>query len=241
MRPRPRARRREGESRATPGVVFKEPTDPEFAIKSARHAYRSILEECKQSHMVGEGTAEASGVAYQQARADYEDDLADMKGALEALLRATLEAAIAWAEAMMGSGSPLLERYRLTVDLTVQSGPITADEQEQNNGNVRAGTLSIETAMAQNGVEDVDAELRRIRESPESVVKLRKEQIMAIMEMAREGIPLSVGAQIVGISDPDELAQWREAERAMATPNAQERAQDDEIDRILAGTGAEGA
>ncbi len=229
----------DGETRATPGVVFKEPTDPEYAIKSARHAYRTILEQCKQGHIVEGGTAEASGVAYQQARADYEDDLNTVRGDLEGMVGQVLEVAIAWADAMMGTPTRYLERYRIGVTMRVRSGPVTPAEQQQNNENVKGGTLSPETAMALNGVEDVDAELAKLASSPEAVVSLRTKQIGGVVELAAEGVPLDLAAEIVGVTDPELLAKFKAAEAAKSAGKRQEDAQDDEAEAaaaLLAGT-----
>ncbi|HSW29283.1 MAG TPA: hypothetical protein VLH75_07275 [Longimicrobiales bacterium] len=235
----------EGETRATPGVVFKDPTDPEFAIKAARHGYRTILEECKQGHILQDGTQSASGIAYEQARADYEDDLNDVRRELEALVRDTIEVALAWADAMMLQPKKYLERYRVSVTLKVKSGPVTTDEQKQNNENVKAGTMSTETAIARNGIEDVDAELERLRSSPEAVVALRIKQVAGVMDMAAEGVPLDLAAEIVGVTDPELLTKFKAAEKARAEPKAQAAAQDLETEEaaaaLLAGTAAAGA
>lgn len=224
--------------RATPSVVFKEPTDPEYAAKAARHAYWTLLEQCRQGHLAMEDSGEASGIAYQQARADFEDDLAGLKPQAEALIRQILEVAIAWAELMgaEGESGAILDRFRVSVELHPRSGPITPDEQRQNNENVDAGTMSVESAMAANGVEDVDAELERIRSSPEARVELLTKQIESILEMSREGVPLDLAAQIMGVTDEEQITRFREAQARVSEGREQERALDDEIrDRVRVG------
>lgn len=230
----------DAETRATPGVVFKDPTDPGFAIKTSRHAYRTILEEAKQGHMIDEGTGEASGIAYQQARADYEDDLNAVRPNVEGLVRDTLGVVLAWADAMTAEPRRYLDRYRISVTMKVRSGPVTPDEQRQHNENVKAGTLSAETAMALNGVEDVDAELQKLRSSPESIVDLRQKQVAGVVELAAEGFSFERAAKIMGISDPELLAEFKAADQEKAASTDQGAAQDAEIAQLLAGTGAGG-
>lgn len=215
--------------RAAPGVVFKEPTDPEYAAKASDHAYRAVLGQCKQKHIAMDSTGEASGVAYQQARADFDDDLGDMKPAAEALVRKTLEVAIAWAEQMGAAGESVLERFRLSVTLRPRSGPITPAEQEQNNANVGAGTMAVESAMAANGIEDVEAEIERIRNSPEARVELITRQVSTILDLSREGVPMDLAAEILGIQDREQLERFRRAQAALSEGRAQEEAQDDEV------------
>lgn len=226
------------ETRATPSVQFKDPTDPEFAIKSAEHSYRTILSGCKQGHIATDGTQEASGVAYQQARADYEDDLNAVKGEAETLIRDTIEVALAWAAAMHPGSAEVLKKYRVSVTMHVRSGPVSPLEREQNNADVKAGTMAAETAIARNGSEDVDAELAKLRSSPESVVDLRAKQVAGVMEMVADGASFELAAEIMGVGDPELLAKFKALDSLKASPNAQGQAQEDEITALLQGTGA---
>lgn len=229
-----------GTSIATPGVVFKEPTDPDFAIKASRHAHLTILRTCRQGHLAVDSTAESSGLAYEQARADFEDDLWSVKVPLEGLLRDTIETAIVWAEAMSTmEGGSILDRFRVSVTLNVKSGPVTPLAQQQNNANVQSGTLSHESAMAANGVEDVDAELQKIRAQPEAMMNLRTKQLAQIAELVREGLTWELAARMVGIEDEEELKLFQEADVVAGERRRQEAEQDDETDdlrRLLTGT-----
>lgn len=236
----------DAEKRATPGVVFRDPTDPDYAIRSISHAKRQLLGECKQGHIGLDSTREASGEAYQQARADYEDDLDGVRGPLEGMLRDLLEVVLAWAEAMgarSGESGGILERFRVVVNLNVKSGRTSPQEQQQNNANMKSGTVSQETAMALNGVEDVDAEIKRIRSQPDFVAGLRKDQTTAILEFVREGVSYELAGQFVGIEEDDStLELLRQMDSQRGTARAQSEAQDDEIDQaLLAGTAATAA
>lgn len=220
--------------RATPGVVFKEPTDPEYAIKASRHAYQTILESCKQAHILISGDATASGVSRVEARADYEDDLTNTKTPLEGLLRDVIECVIAWAGMMSGGEyRTFLERYRCVVNLHVNSGPILPAEHEQINTDVEKGMLSQETGMALKGVEDVAAEIERMRAQPESQLGLREKQMAIITPLVAEGATWEAAAKIALIEDKDLLAVFRQLDAAKAERDAREAAEDEEIDRAL--------
>lgn len=239
----------QGEERATPGVVFKEPTDPDYAIKASEHAYYALLKQCKQGHLATQSTAEASGVAYEQSRADYEDDLEAVAGPLSGMLREIIEVAIAWGEAMsekQASGASFLDRFRVSVTMHVCAGPITPAAQLQNNANVEAGTLSRASAMAASGIEDVQAELEKIMGDPAALVDLRSSQATAITTLVAEGMSWEDAGRFVGIDDPDLLRLLKQADDAAAEREAQARTQadaiaaatgqGDSIDQILTGT-----
>lgn len=225
----------------TPSVTFKEPTDPAYAIKAADHAHGRVLGQCHQGHIVLTAQGEASGIAYEQARADFDDDLNDQKGLAEGMVREILEAVIAKAETMGASGrKSLLDRYRVAVNLHVKSGPIAPEEKDSNSRQVKGGLLSRQSAMAKNGVEDVDAELQRIEEQPDSIIGLRKQQAELMTLLVGEGMGWESAALEAGIEPEDERMQrFKDLDAAVAAGRVQGRTQEDEIDRILAGTGAE--
>lgn len=220
----------------TPSVVFRDPTDPEFAIKSKRDAVLNILHECHQAHVMMNSDAVASGYSREQARADHEDDLTNTKGPLEGMLRDLLELVIAWASQMSEEFPDFLEDYRCVVNLHVNSGPISPEEQRQNNENVKAGTLSRPSAMAMNGVEDVDAELQRIETDPQSLIDIRTKQMTVITTYVAEGMGWETAAIEAGVEEEERLEVFRELDRRKADEESEEDAQDDEIESVLAGT-----
>lgn len=231
------------EVRATPSVIFRDPTDPEYAIKAAKHARSSILESCRQGHIAIAGEATASGWSREQARADFEDDLDNVKTPLEAMLRNIIECAISWAESMSAQGlgrKGFLDRFRVTVTLHVDPGPIDPEAVGRNNESVKAGTLSKESAMARAGIEDVEAEVERVESQPESVIGLRKQQFEAIESLmaTSPGFTLERAAKASGIDDEELLKLFDEADAAAKDEKTQTQTQDDEIDAILAGTAA---
>lgn len=199
---------------ATPGVIFKEPTDPQGAINSSIHARRTFLQSCHQGHMAMESRADSSGVAYEQARASFESDLNNSSGPLTALIASTIEYAIALAEQMAGGitpagvasakpGTRFLDRYRCVVTLHPSAGPITAAMRTSVGAEVEAGRLSKAAGMAQNGVEDVSGELEAIATSPEGRAALTQAQGTAVQAWTLAGLDiLSAVRIVVGGEDP---------------------------------------
>lgn len=207
----------------TPTVTFRDPTDPAFVAAAAEFTRAQLLRICRQGHAVGGDTAEASGVAYQQARADFENDLGGVKGELEALVRNTVEAAIAMAEAMMrrpatpvsagettiflpASAESVLDSYRAVVTCYVNAGPITPDEQRAILEKREQGVISLEDTLAQLGVEDVDAALARRNADPYIANAILSEQLDTLkkaMEIS-EGAVRVVAARL-GFT-PDEVS-----------------------------------
>ena len=221
----------------TPSVTKFDPTDPDYAIKAANHGRACILQSCRQGHLAVDSTAEASGIAYEQARAQFLADLLSNKSGIEGMLREFIGCAIAWAGAMSSEFAGFLDRYRVVVNLHITAGPITAAQQLQNNANVEAGTLSLESAMAANGVEDVDAEVQRIREAPEARIELVSKQAEAITRLVDAGLTWEEAALDVGIDDEERLARYRLVDQRRAAEAVQRQAFDDEARTARSATG----
>lgn len=198
---------------ATPGVVFKEPTDPEYAIRSATHARGTILKSCKQGHLAGESTAEASGDAYEQARADFVADLDDTRSPLEAMLRSLISCVVAFAADLSGEANPL-KRYRCVVNLFVQTGPITPEAKRENASQVEKALLSREGAMVRNGVEDVAAELQRIEAEPETQLGIiqKRATVISTLMAANPEMSMVQAAIAAGYEKKEALELFGEAD-----------------------------
>lgn len=172
----------------TPGVVYKEPTDPEFAIKAALHRRYTILRDCKQGHLAGGSTAESSGLAYIQARAGFAKDLQRRAGGFEGMLRDALTAKIRLADAMTDAGDPLkgfLDDYRVQVTAHPDPGPRTPEEEAQILARWQAGLISRERTHADLGIEDTDEERQALERDPMAQLALLKAQGEVLEVLAR--------------------------------------------------------
>lgn len=145
----------------TPSVVYRDPVSTATFREAADDAHRAILSEARQLHALMGADSTATGESRIQARADFAKSLLATKTQLDATGRWLIEAALALASVFAGVPG----RYaglRATFDCRVDTGPLTASERAQIVAEVKQGVLSLETALALLGHDDVDAELARI-------------------------------------------------------------------------------
>lgn len=185
---------------ATPNVVFKEPTDPDYAIRACEHARATILRSCSQGHLVTTSQAETSGDAYEQARTAFENDLETTRGPLEGMIRTILEAAIAMAEAMStpAEGGSRLAQFRIGVTCHVHAGPVSALQKQAIVLQYEKGLISRQTALAKLGVEDTAAELAALDADPLTRLTLLTKQAEALRALTDAGVPIGVAAELAG-------------------------------------------
>jgi hypothetical protein len=203
------------ENVTTPQVIKFDPTDPQFAVTAASYAYATILRQCHQAHVLGAENLQRSGVSIQQARADFEADVAKGKGPLESLIAATIESAIALAGSMSSEFRGFLQQYRCVVTLHVSTGPVTADERQANREDVAAGLLSPDTAMAMNGREDVADEQRKVAESVTGKLAIAKQRFETLKAAMDADVPLDFAAEQAGFT-PEEAARLVQRGAAVA-------------------------
>lgn len=186
---------------ATPSVIYREPVAVTTFEDTARSAYLGILEETQQLYAAIAGDATASGESRAQARADFTLSLGDTLAQVEQAGRWLIETVLAMAAAFSGQAG----RYdilRATFACRVDTGPITADEQDQVRQNVEAGLLSEETGMARVGVQDIDAEKTKIAAQRETAQQSRQTNATAIL--GRAGLlagQVQQGVQNAGVND----------------------------------------
>lgn len=190
---------------AAPGVAFKEPTDPEYVLKLCAHQRQTILRECKQGHVDTAEQTETSGVARVQARWGFIADANNQKGALEQLLAEVIEAALAIAGLANSETAQFLANWRVEVRVHVDAGPLSADEIDAILTRVDKGALTLESALALMGVEDVAGELQRLKERPEAVLALRAKQAEVLGALIGAGLSETVAIKLVGFT-PAEVA-----------------------------------
>ena len=188
----------------TPNVQFRDPTDPQFAIKAAEHARASLLSQCKQGHLVNTSRAEASGLAYEQARADHVNDLEGTRIEVESMLRRFLESALAWAAVMSAEAAGILDTYRVVVTFHVNAGPLSAEQKRAIADQWKDGLKSRDTALSELGVEDVMAELDQLAEEERSGVDLRVKQAAIVSQLLAVGVPGETAALFAGFDPEDE-------------------------------------
>lgn len=153
---------------ATPGYQRGEPVSIKPSEEAADAHYHTLLAEVDQLHVLITAAMDSSGVALQQARAGFLASLRPTAKALAPFLVALEETPLAMAEGFSaGQGRTSLHRYtkphRASVALKLDGGPITEGEKRILNELGEAGRLSDETVLAGLGVDDVEAEMARLR------------------------------------------------------------------------------
>lgn len=150
-----------------PNVNYGEPVKPDAFTLTRDDAYNAILGQVHQRHVLMSSDATASGESRKQARAEYEADLRLTANIVNDAGRWLLETTLA--TAAFAAGAP--ERFttlRSTFSARVDAGPLSADEIKTITERYQAGLLSRETALALQGIDDVDAEVARIEEEDQA-------------------------------------------------------------------------
>lgn len=145
----------------TPSLHYEQPVSVE-TFRVADTLFRAaILGATYQLHALIAGDAAASGESRKQARAEFAASLGLTRVALDGLGRWLVETPLALAAALAG----LPDRYadlRCQFAVTVDPGPLTADERAEYVTQWQAGGLSLETLLARLGEDDVASEIARI-------------------------------------------------------------------------------
>lgn len=159
-----------------PGVTFKEPTDPSFVTNAMEKTRQRLFQQMKQRHLSGTVTAEASGEAYEQSRAQFESHLNHIRHPAEGLIRSALESLVALASLMAPGLGQFLDRYRLQATLHIDTGPLTAAEQQNIIALRDARLISQVTAMSRARVEDAESEMEAILADPAVMAEVSLKQ-----------------------------------------------------------------
>ncbi|MGW8179481.1 MAG: hypothetical protein ACWGQW_12090, partial [bacterium] len=180
----------DSKGQSTPGVEVIDPVDPKPYIEAADATRRRILRMSGQGHLGGISNAEASGIAYEQARAVFEKDLNRRRVAEEGVLRNLLTAVLALAEVIAGTPGKYTNEYRITVDQHINPGPRSPDLVRLDLESYEAGALSLETAMARIGVEDIEAEKHRILQSVANILSVLEKLVTVGQTVTPESFKL---------------------------------------------------
>lgn len=210
--------RGEVKGHANTDVQVIDPVDPKPYLEAADSTRRRVLRMCGQGHLGGISNAEASGIAYEQARAVFEKDLNKRRVAEEAMLRGLFTSVLAMAEYIMGQEGYFTEAIRITVDQHVNAGPRSPDLVRLDMEAYEGGVLSWETTATKLGVEDIAAERERVRRSAAHIMELLEKVTASSNAFTPESLievlrQLNVPKEIV-----DQLEAKEEPEPAPAVP-----------------------
>lgn len=155
----------------TPQINYHEPSPPDTVLTGIGGIVSLMRDGCAQGHIpsvVGGSTAESSGEAYEQRRAEH---LADIKGVAEAVdvgVAAMLTAVTVIADWMVdeNAATEFRDRYRIVAQSHPNAGPVSADAQRVAAELGEKRVLSMATVRARVGVQDVQAEEDAVQAQP---------------------------------------------------------------------------
>lgn len=192
-----------------PQVEWREPVPVDSSVDAKNSHYADILNEVDQAHILLSSEA-VSGRSREQARADFESSLRLSQSRLERSGRWLLETALAMAEAFMGSPGKYTERLRVTFQCHVHLGPVSPEERKQNADDMKAGLVSRETAMSQSGIQDVDAEMERMRREETARIDIARRRGEAMKAWTDAGAGIREAALASGMTEEEVKATFPE-------------------------------
>lgn len=233
----------------TPQIEYRDPVPVEPAVEAKRSHYQDILEEVDQVHILVAGDATSSGKSREQARGEFERSVEKTKKQVDVLVPQVLMTVMAMAADFATTGEVtdvenVLGKVKANCDCQLTIGPVSPEQQRAHQDQVEADLLSRRTAMARNGIEDVDAELERIEEQESSELALRQEQTEVIRTMVAAGADMVTAARFAGVEEDMAEDLFAEIAESQIRRREQERAFDDRVRDVLRGergTGGAGA
>lgn len=194
-------------SMTTPGVHWRDPSDPSSTIKAKREHYSDVLEECQQAHALIAGDAVASGVSRQQARADFLSSLRLTQAPIERAGRWLIETVARLADALSSADlkSTATAGLRPVFSCYLDTGPLSPEERVANRDDATSGLLSVSTAIERGGIVDVDAELDRIRNEAGDQLDIETKRAAVYKAWIDAGIGEAAAARRAGLT-PEEAA-----------------------------------
>lgn len=186
---------------ASASVIQRDPTSPGPSIEAAEALYATMLTAAHQRHILMTAAGDASGVALEQARADFKRSLDGSATVVVEYVQWLLETALAMAEAFAGTPGKYTSLLRAVVTPILDLGPVSPEERKQLDAAVASGGLSRQTAMQAGGIVDVDAELARIASQPDAQLATLKRQAEVMQLLTTAGLSLDGAAQLAGMSE----------------------------------------
>lgn len=149
-------------SRATPGIVYRDPAGPEAFNGTRDSAYRGILEEAHQIHYLIAGDAAPSGESRIAAMADHITALLETKKAVDLMLTWVVRTATAYLELLTDRPGHFTDRFQISAECKLDSGPISTEMMRTVMELVSDELLSRRSGMGWIGIEDVEGEEEQI-------------------------------------------------------------------------------
>ena len=147
----------------TPTSDTTEPVPVDTFIKTAEFAYRNILEDTDQLHVMISGDAASSGESRKQARDDYTKSLEEMKSEVDYTGSSILETVLSLV-ALFAKKPGYFDGIRVSFDCRIDPGPLSSEDRKMNIEEMKAEIKSLEDARIYAGSNDPDALKEQIEE-----------------------------------------------------------------------------
>ena len=185
----------------TPVVNYHEPSSPEALIQGIDYFISRMRDGCAQGHVpVGGGsTAEASGEAYEQRRADHKADITGVAEAVDVGVAQMLTMTTVIADWMQdeAKATAFTSRHRIVAQSHPNAGPVSADAQRVTMELGKERVLAMATVRARVGVQDVQAEEDAVQAQPLTL----KEQVETANLLRGEGADAVASYVKVGMDE----------------------------------------
>lgn len=160
----------------TPSVQFRDPVPVTTFMDTLGGLYRNLLEEAQQLHALITGDAAPSGESRIQALADFENSLVKTADCLNAAIRWLLESALSLSASIMGNPTQF-DAYRIMVQCRTSAGPVSADMLRTLADIAERNFLSHETGLSMAGVQDTEAEIKRVDAEKEKAMQEQQQMV----------------------------------------------------------------
>jgi hypothetical protein len=157
----------------TPDMRYRDPVSPDTFLSAAESLYRMVLESSDQLHALISGDAAASGESRRQAVASFFAYLRTPKQEIDKAGRWTLETVLAFAGFLTGDASKFND-LRVSFESKLDMGAVPTAEIDLTERLVKTGIMSLETAREKVGIEDPEAEKRRVESEKGELAEFSK-------------------------------------------------------------------
>lgn len=193
----------------SPSVHFQNPSDPAVIIGGVDAFIIWMRAACHQAHIktgLAQSSAEASGEAYEQARADFLQDIKGVAETVDAVVAELLTIATVMADYLTGETEPTFANdFSVSVQSHPSAGPPSTEWQNTTLQMVNGELISPDEGTARLGVQDVAAERARIKEarSLDRVTKI----VAAASQAASAGLSVRQVLLEAGV-DENDIQAW---------------------------------
>lgn len=195
------------ETRQTPGVTFREPSQLTAFVDGKDLGYTSCLEEAGQLYAKISGDATASGESRIQAMTDFWLRIRKYKPEVDEIGGWVMTTVLKLASMLVAEGAGKYDNIAITYDSKVFIGPVSASERDLVLRMRDAGVISRETAAVLLGVEDPELEneliLNEAREMPFATTPADFDKKLDIALKMQGIFPQDFIFRYLGVTDPD--------------------------------------